>query len=245
MIEQYDKLISQVQSDFESLHPEFFFSATPWPLSAQDQIILRADMAFELGSNQACTTSGILFTTSSNLVSQNKIFVCKNVLSTPDCLDADSSVNYVKFVIIKLKESAIKDKSSQELYAIFRNLDYVRYHVFLEGFDIRISSSQHKEIVRISKAAVKSGITLQSVGQTLINSYLKIPQVDSVQIYFAAQKESSPVFSRLSKIAQNAEQITESLNEIFQGLKMDCSTCGQKSICDQIEGMKELHQNLQ
>jgi hypothetical protein len=37
------------------------------------------------------------------------------------------------------------------------------------------------------------------------------------------------------------EMITDSLNHIYENLKMDCSVCGQKAICDEVEGLKEMH----
>ena len=35
--------------------------------------------------------------------------------------------------------------------------------------------------------------------------------------------------------------MTGTLTHIFEGLPTDCSVCALKDICDEVEGMKELH----
>jgi hypothetical protein len=37
------------------------------------------------------------------------------------------------------------------------------------------------------------------------------------------------------------DKITLTLNHIMDGLATDCSVCSFKQVCDEVEGMKELH----
>ena len=41
--------------------------------------------------------------------------------------------------------------------------------------------------------------------------------------------------------AKKANDITNTLTHILEGLPTDCSVCSLKGICDEVEGMKELH----
>lgn len=41
--------------------------------------------------------------------------------------------------------------------------------------------------------------------------------------------------------AKKAHDITDTLTHILEGLSTDCSVCALKDICDEVEGMKELH----
>ena len=41
--------------------------------------------------------------------------------------------------------------------------------------------------------------------------------------------------------AKKADAITNTLTHIMEGLPTDCTVCQLKDICDEVEGMKELH----
>ena len=41
--------------------------------------------------------------------------------------------------------------------------------------------------------------------------------------------------------ARKVSGITRSLNTILEGIPTDCDSCGLKEICDEVEGMRELH----
>lgn len=239
MFQLYDRQLIAAKKQLGSLG-EVKSSADAWPLSESEELILKKDMAFEFGGNKVAAVSGIMFTTLENLIPETAAFL-KEDYSLQKDLETEESINYARFVFVRLNEEIINDYDSQKLYALFRKLEYIRYHIFPEGFAIRASTSQHKEIVRISKKAVEKGFALDKIAQDFIQSYLKVPEVAAVEIHFVALVEKNPVFDEFKKLSLEAQEITESLNVIFKGLKMDCSTCDQKIICDQIEGMKELH----
>lgn len=215
-----------------------------WSVLENEELILKSDMAMDLGGGEAFGISGILFTTDEVVVPQNQIFTCGPSILELSKLNSEAEINYARFVVIRLKKEAVKNKTSQQLYGIFRKLDYVRYHIFPDGFALRISTVQHREVVRVSKSAVERMIDFESVGTSFINAYSALPEVDAVQIYFLTSLQKSDELKRLDEISRKSNDITESLNEIFKGLKMDCSTCAQKPLCDEIEGLKELHASL-
>jgi hypothetical protein len=45
----------------------------------------------------------------------------------------------------------------------------------------------------------------------------------------------------MKKNAKLADGITSTLTHILEGLPTDCSVCQLKDVCDEVEGMKELH----
>ena len=49
-------------------------------------------------------------------------------------------------------------------------------------------------------------------------------------------------YEELARLAHQGEQITKSMNHIFNNLVMDCSACNLKPVCDEVEGLRELHQ---
>lgn len=245
MLNLYNKEIVNTQSLFSQNAGSVPVAApqNAWPVLKNEDLILKSDMSMDLGGGEAFGISGILFTTEEKLVSENKVIV-----SGPSLLELEQNqpaeINYARFVVIRLKSEAIENKTTQQLYAIFRKLDYVRYHIFPNGFALRISTVQHREAVRISKTAVENKISFERVGQAFVNAYMALPEVDAVQIYFMTSLKKSDVFKQLDLISKKSNEITESLNEIFNGLKMDCSVCAQKTLCDEIEGLRDLHSKL-
>ena len=45
----------------------------------------------------------------------------------------------------------------------------------------------------------------------------------------------------MRKDAKRVRDITRTLSKILEGMQTDCSSCSLKSICDEVEGLKELH----
>lgn len=244
MISLYNKEIEKVSQLFKNAKISETSKINAWPSSDNEELILRNDMAMDLGGGEAFGISGILFTTDDTLVPQNQIFT-----DGPSILElaeqkSDVEINYARFVLIRLKKDVMENKSAQQLYAIFRKLDYLRYHIYPQGFALRMSAVQHREIVRVSKNAVENKIDFEKVGAAFINAYLALSEVEAIQIYFMTSLQKTDAFKQLDLISKKSNEITESLNEIFKGLKMDCTTCGQKELCNEIEGLKELHSSL-
>lgn len=83
-----------------------------------------------------------------------------------------------------------------------------------------------------------SGVTFADYGNTLLQEYLKFPYVKSVEIYFVTDFDD---FEKLNSVAKKISQTTGALNHIFDNVMFDCSTCNLKEICDEVDGLKELH----
>jgi hypothetical protein len=45
----------------------------------------------------------------------------------------------------------------------------------------------------------------------------------------------------MKKDAKKVRDITKTLSKILEGMSTDCHTCNLKEICDEVEGLKELH----
>ena len=48
----------------------------------------------------------------------------------------------------------------------------------------------------------------------------------------------------LDKIGNLSMDVFRALNHAITDLKMDCKHCSWKVVCDQVEGMKEMHQKM-
>ncbi|MFC2282222.1 MAG: hypothetical protein ACFNLN_11690, partial [Treponema socranskii subsp. buccale] len=112
------------------------------------------------------------------------------------------------------------------------------YKIYPKGYMMRISSENYREQVRISKDAVKAGIGFEYIGNSFIARYKKNPLVKNVRIIFVTGDAD---FEQITALAKRANDTTAALCHIMDGLATDCNSCNLKSICKEVEGLKELH----
>lgn len=200
-----------------------------WRDVGEHHMILGSEMAYELGGHNTFGLSGCLYTT--------KPLLCRQgvYLYGSDLSQITVSQSYARIVFVELQEST----DEEALYRKFREIDYVRYHIHPEGFMARISPVSQREPVRISKKAMKEKMSFADIGQMYLERYQKVSQVKNVNVIFVTHKDFD--YCALEKTLGRAEQITQSLNHIFTSLSMDCDTCNLKTVCDEVEGLRELH----
>lgn len=223
-MEFYNSLINDVLSLTKELPTKSFSydEATSWKDLGYNQVIMKRDTAFEL--------SGSSF----NLVTDEKV-EDKVILIGDDLNKLKGDCSFARISILQLED----EKDEQKAYNLIRKTDYVKYHLFPEGYMMRTSSRIYKEAVRVAKSAIKDGITFERVGNLMIDKYKQIPAVKGVTVIFIT--DANVNFSFIQSLAIKAGEITEALNHVMNSVNFDCSTCNLKPICDEVEGMKELH----
>jgi CO dehydrogenase/acetyl-CoA synthase beta subunit len=102
-----------------------------------------------------------------------------------------------------------------------------------------MSPESYREQVRVSKQAVKRGINFRAIGNSYIAKYKENSNVLNVKVIFITDPKVN--FDALRVSAKMADDITSTLTHILEGLPTDCSVCQLKEVCDEVEGMKELH----
>lgn len=193
-----------------------------WPEEEYSHVILQRDTVSELDG------------TGFNLVTSKKIEdgVC---LIGDDIGNIKGKRKFARICIVQLEYGADEQKS----YNLIRKIDYIKYHFFPEGYMIRTSSRAHKESVRVSKAAVKDGISFRRIGNMIIKKYKENPAVKGVQVYFIT--EAAADYEEIESLACKSNSIAETLNHVMNSVTFDCDTCNLKAVCNEVEGMKELH----
>ena len=223
-MEFFDSLISGVLDLTQGLS-SINYAYEPykaWRDVGFNQVILQKHSAFEL------------IGTGFNLVTSSDIEDGITVIGRELC-DIKKDCSFTRISLVQIDEQ----ESEQKAYNLIRKIEYVKYHYFPDGYMIRTSSRAHKEAVRVSADAVKAGISFQRVGNLLIDKYKEIPAVKAVKVIFiTSDKADHKLFEDM---AQKNNAITETLNHIMNSVNFDCDTCNLKPICDEVEGMRELH----
>ncbi len=221
----YNNLINEIKSNLSN--SKALPVGKSLDVSDKNSVIFLLDTAFELGgNNKSCVSS---LAVSSDIVFSNSVFLQGNDLNEIKC---DSS--FAKFVFVQMEDF----KNEQDTFNKIKELEALRYHLSVDGFMTRASALNMREQIRVSKKAIKSGVTFSDYGNALLKEYLKFPYVKSAEIYFVTDDCD---FEKLNSVAKKISQTTSALNHIFDNVLFDCSTCNLKEICDEVDGLKELH----
>lgn len=218
----FDSLIDKANALLAPLPCRTQSKSVAWKDAGKNQVIMRRDTAFELEG------------TGFNLVTSN----CVNdetVVIGNDPADIVKDTRFARISIIQIDDVG----DEQQAYNLIKKIEYIKYHTFPDGYMMRSTSRSHKEAVRVAKSAIKSGIDFHKVGSLMIDKYKEIPAVKGVKVIFVTHPNAD--FGGIENLAVKNSEIAETLNHIMNSVNFDCSTCNLKAICDEVDGMKELH----
>lgn len=201
-----------------------------WEMCESNELILSKDAAFELGANRLPSVNYSCVTTSEELVERDEI-----LLYGEDLNEIKKDVPFARIVLININDLGDDDKA----YKAIKNLDYVKYDIIPKGYMIRASSFDKREQVRVSKEAVSKSINFETIGNLYINKLKEDKLVKAVTVIFIT--ENIPEFKALTQYANKIHDITQTLNHVLNNIDLDCKSCSLKPICDEVEGMRELH----
>lgn len=258
----YDRDISALRKVLRDMNPRRLPDKKSWNCTDQEALVLRSDMAFELGGGGKEAVSGLAFTTDISLLAADMCDAEQEDPRSPrraglrkesfyeesggvflagkDLPEIREDVSYARITLLCL--DGLEGLEPQQLYSVFRRIEYTRYHIYPEGYMMRISAVKEREPVRISRQALRDGMDFAQVGACFAEQYKRHPQVRAVRTYFVTDPAAD--YGLLWSYAHRFEQITESANQVFRGFSMDCTTCGQRQLCQEIDGLRELHRGM-
>ena len=232
-MELYNSLISE----FQALIPQsnsrrwLYNPDNCWKDVGASELVMQRDAAFELGEASLGSANFVLFTSSEKTVSEDSV-----TLIGRDLPEISGNCDFARIVLLRI---GVLDSDDEIAYRTLKDIEFAKYHVYPEGYMVRMSPESYREQIRVSKAAVAKGINFEAVGNRYIQEYKKNDNVLSASVFFL----TDPVvdYARLKALAKKANDVTGTLTHILEGLSTDCSICSLKDICDEVEGMKELH----
>ncbi len=229
-MELYDKLIAEIFSSLPDRAEYTYSPSEVCALTDSGTLVLSKDSAFEYGGGALPAINSTLFSTDDDI--SDRVIVCGK-----DIHDALRDTPYARIAIIRLKKDAVSDDDA--LYKQLKNIELSKYHVYPAGCLIRLSPKSKREQLRVGKKAVADGLSLKNIGFAFISEYKKNPLVAAVTVLFVTDPGYD--YKILSAAAEKANAVTESLNKIMEGLEISCDTCELKTICDEVEGLRQLH----
>ncbi len=200
-----------------------FLPDKPWTDAGRNEFIMQRDCAFELFG------TGFNIVTSKD-IGQDRICVIGENL---DKLHVDTP--FIRVSVIGIED--IIDE--QKAYDTVKKIEFAKYHFFPEGFMTRFEADTFRERVRVSKKSIKNGMRFENTGALLIKKYKENPAVKNVCVYYI----TAPNFdgSAAERLAKKSKNILDALNHIMKDVSLDCSVCALKPVCDEVDGLRELH----
>lgn len=203
-----------------------------WEDVGNQNMILRSDMAYELGGDNFPALSGIALTQDKTLVSEDEV-----LLFGPDLSQIKKEQPFARLTIVRVAEDGLGEGNA--LYNAIRKIEFTRYHLNPKGYMMRISAASERETVRISKDAIKEGIDFEKIGQLFVKAYHEHPKVEAVKIIFITLPDFP--YNELEKQVSFSQKITAAIDHILKDVTMDCNACSLQEVCDEVEGMRQLH----
>ena len=202
-----------------------------WRDIGNSELVLQKDAAFELGASGRGSANYVLFSSSAELVNKDQV-----LLYGQDLKDIRGDCDFARIVLLRV---GVLEGDDEKVYRTLKDIEFAKYHVNLEGYMVRMSPESYREQVRLSREAIRKGISFKNVGNSYIKAYKQDENVLNATVIFITKPGLD--YAAMKTIAKKAGDVTGTLTHILEGLPTDCSVCSLKGICDEVEGMKELH----
>ena len=226
LIKDEKELLPDVKSGDWAYNP-----ADCWADIGSSELVLQKEAAYELGAGGKGSANLVLYTSNGDLVSDDR-----TVLYGPDIRDIKGDCDFARIVFLRI---GMIDAEDEVIYRTLKDIEFAKYHVYPEGYMVRMSPESYREQVRVSRTAISHGLSFRKLGNNYIREYKKDVNVISAQVVFVTAPDID--YAALQKTARKANDVTGTLTHILEGLSTDCSVCQLKDICDEVDGMKELH----
>ena len=232
-MELYNSLINDTRAQLEGLSAKVwnYAPADCWADTGASELVLQRDAAYEMGALGKGSANYVLFTSSSELVDKDQV-----ILYGPDMGQIKGDCDFARIVLLRV---GVLDDDDEAVYRTLKDIEFAKYHVYPEGYMVRMSPESSREQVRVSKKALAKGISFRSIGASYVAEYKKDANVLNATVIFITDPKAD--YAALQAAAKKASAVTGTLTHILEGLPTDCSICALKDICDEVEGMKELH----
>lgn len=231
-MELYNHLIKDTEELLKGTPKTWTYSeSAKWKDLGVSELVLQKDAAYELGAQGKGSANFVLFTSSAELVSEDKV-----MLFGRDMGEIRSDCDFARIVLLRI---GVLDDDDEKVYRTLKDIEFAKYHVYPEGYMTRMSPESFREQIRVSKTALRKSISFKNIGMNYISEYKKDPNVIAATVIFITDPGFD--YGKLKDMAKKANDITGTLTHILEGLPTDCSVCALKDVCEEVEGMKELH----
>lgn len=203
-----------------------------WPIVDKTPFIMERDTKIELGGHPKESVSLILSSSDVDLSDMPEL----SFIGDPLLMGRESHISYGKVVLLKTD-----DFSEDLIYDYLQSAQMADVKMRFKDVMLRTSSQQFYTNMRISKTAASAGFDAYKMGRTMLRQFENVPHVTRAKIVLIFG--DSPIYKKLISVAENAKLVNVAIYNRFEGMDMECESCAIKPICDQVEGIKKMHES--
>jgi len=204
-------------------------SQTKWPFEKNRNLVLGQDTAVELGNPKDASTSFLLWVNEPEKIKNGRITIVG-----PDLPElSGKQVSFGKIVIV-----GASDFDADNSYDRYRDLELLRYNIHLKGYMMRGVSQQQREWSRVSNDAVNQGFSFEHLGGALIDEFLQIGYVLSVETVFITAGREDVLETKA--IADDVFKLISAMNKMAEEMSFDCDTCDYNDVCGDVEELRSM-----
>lgn len=215
---------------------------TLWPISDKNPFLMERETYMELGGYPKESINIIVPSLNMQQIVKEWLPDCYNTA----CIIGDANIfqkkekhaSFGKIVLLETEE--IPDEKWYE----FTQSELLKdSRIRLEDVMLRQSPTHYNLNMRVGKAAVKNGLNVGIIANTIKAEFEKLEFVKSATVIIVVGE--SKLYKKLLPSAEKIKEITLTLNHIFDGIDMDCGSCDLVEICNEVESIRRMHRKLQ
>ncbi len=199
-------------------------------LTKKSIFMMEKDLAVELGGYPKESINLIVGT--SDMDFEEGVFIIGDAN-----LNSSSHMSFGKVVFLQTE-----DVPDDKLYDFTQETLLKDASLRFEDVMLRTSPAHYYTNLRISKKAMQNGFDFDKMASTIQVEFESISSVKKAQVVLIAG--DSPLYKQLLPVAESVKEVTVALNHIFDGIDMDCGSCAWSDLCDEVEGLRELHKTV-
>jgi CO dehydrogenase/acetyl-CoA synthase beta subunit len=228
-IKKLQSFIKQVPHD--NIRKQHKRSYTPFIYaSSKKEIILTQNVGRELGHPKNSSLAFIAWT--QHPVEKDQITLIGKDLSEASEIHMD----FGKVIML-----TVTDFDADNTYDRYQELDLLRFTLNLHGYMMRAASQQMREWSRISKSAVKKGLSLFDLGSAWIDLYGQLPYVTAVEVLLITDND---YIKQLNPISQHVFQYVQAMMKMHDEVSLDCSSCEYQTVCNDVQSLRTMRKNI-
>lgn len=211
----------------------FFDAGQTWPRGRSGDIIMGSDTVIELGHPQTESLAFLMWTELPDRVRDGWVTIIGPDLN--GLADGKAPLGKITFI-------GGHGFTEDNAFERFQEMDMVRTRLSLKGHMLRAVPQQNREWSRISRDALREGLSLKVLGNELIREYRKLEYVDTVEVIFLTS--STGDIRKFRPTGEKVSRIIQAMNRIFDNLELDCAACEFSDVCDEVDDLRAMHKRV-
>ena len=233
IIEEVRRFIDQKRKDDTPYSESIVPGNIAWPSAERPEVILKRDLALELGSPETASVSFLLWTSDLKRIHDRRL-----TLIGPDITDTKASgLPLGKIVMV-----GVEGFDENNAYERNTEIYLKKFDLALKGVMLKSASHYMAEWLRINREAMDSGISFLHLAGGLMDNYLSLPYVKTVEMVVVTSSKED--VNALYDMGNRSARTIRAMNKMINEMSFDCATCEFQDLCEEADELRDLREKM-